>query len=231
MKLSCKIAEDLLPLYLDDSCSEDSRAALEQHLKECPSCRAKMARMQSDITGSIQAEISAPELTKYAKKVRSHRIRMGISVVLVTIILSAVLALGYLTIRDMYVQSSPFVFEVELGTHNLTANDLETTAEEIGQYVFYTNYQQIEVTVQGNGSFQGRIMLWNAANGSSFIQVHDVSEKAASCTFTALSSSNRYQITCDNLDGATIIVSEGRTISFWHSLKSVLSDMAGSVGR
>ena len=30
MNLNCGIAEDLLPLYLEDGCSQDSRAALEE---------------------------------------------------------------------------------------------------------------------------------------------------------------------------------------------------------
>lgn len=230
MNISCKIAEDLLPLYLDNSCSEDSRAALEEHLKDCPSCRMKLNRMQSAITDEIHPEQSAPKLANYAKKVRLHRVRVGVFVAFISIFSSAVLALGYLTIRDMYIQSSLVNFEVEPGTHNLVANDFETTAEEIEQYNFYTNYSQIEVTVQSNGSFQGTIMLWNAKDHNSFIQIHDINEKAASCTFTGLSSSNRYKITCDNLEGAKIIVSEGRTISFWNSLGSVLSDIIGAVG-
>lgn len=231
MDISCKIAEDLLPLYLDGSCSEDSRAALEEHLNGCPACRAKLDRMRSDAIDDIHMEKSAPELANYAKKVRNHRIRAAVSIAFVIIVLSAVLALGYLTVRDMYVQSSPVVFGVEPGTYNLISNDLETTAEEIGQYIFYTNYTQIEVTVQSNDGFQGTVMLWNTENSNSFIQIHDVNEKAASCTFTGLSSSNRYQITCDNLDGMKITVSEGRTISFWHSLRSVLSDIIGTIGR
>lgn len=228
MNISCKIAEDLLPLYLDNSCSEDSQAALEEHLKDCPSCRMKLNRMQSDITDEIHPEQSAPKLANYAKKVRHHRVRVAVFVVVASILSSVVLALGYLTIRDM--QYSPIIFEVEPGTHNLTASDFETTAEEIGQYDFYTNYSQIEVTVQSNGSFQGTVMLWNAADHNSFIQIHNINETAASCTFTGLSASNRYQITCDNLEGAKITVSEGRTISFWHSLRSVLSDIIGTVG-
>lgn len=230
MNISCKIAEDLLPLYLDNSCSEDSRAALEEHLKDCPSCRMKLNRMQSAITDEIHLEQSAPKLANYAKKVRLHRVRVGVFVAFISIFSSAVFALGYLTIRDMYIQSSLVNFEAEPGTHNLVANDFETTAEEIEQYNFYTNYSQIEVTVQSNGSFQGTIMLWNAKDHNSFIQIHDINEKAASCTFTGLSSSNRYKITCDNLEGAKIIVSEGRTISFWNSLGSVLSDIIGAVG-
>ena len=62
------------------------------------------------------------------------------------------------------------------------------------------------------------------------IQISDINEKAASCIFTGLSSSNRYKITCNNLEGAKIIVSEGRTISFWNSLGSVLNDIIGAVG-
>ena len=230
MIISCKIAEDLLPLYLDSSCSEDSRAALEEHLKDCPSCRMKLNRMQRDITGEIHPKQSTPKLANYAKKVRRHRVRVAVLVAVVSILSSVVLALGYLAVRDMYLQSSPFVFEVEPGTHNLVANDLETTAEEIGQYVFYTNYSQIEVTVQNNKGFHGTIMLWNAIDHDNFIQIHDINGKKSSCKFTGLTSHNRYKITCDNLEGAKITVSEGRTISFWHSLGSVLSDIIGAIG-
>lgn len=40
MKLTCDIIQDLLPLYEDGLCSPGSRAAVEEHLLECPSCRA-----------------------------------------------------------------------------------------------------------------------------------------------------------------------------------------------
>lgn len=225
MKLSCKIAEDLLPLYLDDSCSEDSRAALEEHLKECPSCQSKLTRMRSSITDSIQIDKSVPQLANYAKKVRNHRIRVTALVILTIIISSAVLTLCSLTIRDMYHEASPTVIEVEEGTYNLTANDLETTAEEIEQYVFYTNYTQIKVTVGGIDGFHGTVNLWDATDSRGVIQTYDVNEKTNTCTFSCGSAAIRYKITCDNLDGATITVSEGRTISFWRSLKSVLNEI------
>ena len=34
MKITCNIIEDLLPLYVDDMVSEDSRKLVEEHLKE-----------------------------------------------------------------------------------------------------------------------------------------------------------------------------------------------------
>lgn len=36
MKITCNIIDDLLPLYVDDMVSEDSRKLVEEHLKECP---------------------------------------------------------------------------------------------------------------------------------------------------------------------------------------------------
>lgn len=42
MKLDCEIVKDLLPLYSDNVCSEQSRAAVEEHLKECEPCREEL---------------------------------------------------------------------------------------------------------------------------------------------------------------------------------------------
>ena len=44
MKLSCDIIEDLLPLYFDEVCSKDSRVAVEEHVRNCPKCRANITR-------------------------------------------------------------------------------------------------------------------------------------------------------------------------------------------
>ena len=47
MKLNCSIVDDLLPLYLENDCSEDSKVALEEHLKQCPACSEKLERMKT----------------------------------------------------------------------------------------------------------------------------------------------------------------------------------------
>ena len=44
MNMNCRIADDLLPLYVDGVCSPDSRALLEEHLRTCPACRAGFSR-------------------------------------------------------------------------------------------------------------------------------------------------------------------------------------------
>lgn len=49
MTTGCEIITDLIPLYLDDVCSEDSRRAVEKHISECESCRSEFSRMKQDI--------------------------------------------------------------------------------------------------------------------------------------------------------------------------------------
>ena len=43
--ITCGMAADPLPLYLDGCCSADSRAALEAHMDACPACRAQYAQL------------------------------------------------------------------------------------------------------------------------------------------------------------------------------------------
>lgn len=45
-KIPCEIIRDLLPLYKDDICSEKSRNAIEEHIKECESCRTYLKKME-----------------------------------------------------------------------------------------------------------------------------------------------------------------------------------------
>jgi uncharacterized protein YbaR (Trm112 family) len=42
MDISCEVVRDLLPLYHDGVCSDDSRALVEEHLKGCPACQAEL---------------------------------------------------------------------------------------------------------------------------------------------------------------------------------------------
>ena len=40
MKISCDIIQDLLPLYCDGVCSQDSKQVVEAHLQDCEKCSA-----------------------------------------------------------------------------------------------------------------------------------------------------------------------------------------------
>lgn len=47
MTYPCGIIRDLLPLYIDDVCNEESRQAVHNHLSECEKCRSYYKAMKS----------------------------------------------------------------------------------------------------------------------------------------------------------------------------------------
>ena len=85
MKLSCKVIEDILPMYYDGVCSEESAALVEEHLKECPHCNQILAELRSDIT---IPERNVDDL-KPLKKIRKsyQKMRMHWMVAVCTIVL------------------------------------------------------------------------------------------------------------------------------------------------
>ena len=63
MKTDCEIIRDLLPLYVDEICSEKSRELVDEHLQECAECgdllcRLKRTEIESDLKDEKEDVIS-----------------------------------------------------------------------------------------------------------------------------------------------------------------------------
>lgn len=89
MKYSCEVIKDLLPLYYDDVCSEESKDMVEEHLEECPSCQALLRKMKNtkyDQELRTEKTEVVGEYTRHVKK-RSAMIAGAIAAVLAVPIL------------------------------------------------------------------------------------------------------------------------------------------------
>lgn len=60
MKMKCDIIQDLLPLYIDGCCSEDSADVVRDHLNTCTQCRRDHALMNKALT--IDQTVPAPKM-------------------------------------------------------------------------------------------------------------------------------------------------------------------------
>ena len=56
MKKDCNIVRDLLPLYKDEVCSEESRSFVEEHVKECSDCAKELEKIKEDIVYKPNAD-------------------------------------------------------------------------------------------------------------------------------------------------------------------------------
>ena len=45
--MSCNIIKDLIPLYIDGCCSEESEKMVEEHIKVCDECKKLLEDMKA----------------------------------------------------------------------------------------------------------------------------------------------------------------------------------------
>lgn len=70
MKISCDMAIDLIPLYKDGAASEDSRNALEEHLRTCKDCSRIFRCYTRDTVGNHHRSYLEP--TKSIERKYTH---------------------------------------------------------------------------------------------------------------------------------------------------------------
>ena len=89
MKVTCKVIQDLLPLYVDGVCSPDTAALVEEHLKDCEACQEayhalKEAPAPTPGDGADKDAAVAKGLKKVKNGLRKKRILIGVFATLVT---------------------------------------------------------------------------------------------------------------------------------------------------
>lgn len=84
MKLPCNIVQDLLPLYEDDLCSQATRDAIEEHLKQCKNCGKQYAAVQQldESEMVVEPEQEKKATAKSFKKIRNRWIASIIVILL-----------------------------------------------------------------------------------------------------------------------------------------------------
>ena len=103
--INCDIIRDVLPLYLDDVVSNETKEMVEEHLKNCEACKREAAIMKQNVT------LPANENTRLAEanvlknlniKIRRKKIAFGIisAVLAAAVIVSCLL---FLTLPKLYI--------------------------------------------------------------------------------------------------------------------------------
>ena len=96
--LKCNIVRDLLPLYFDGLCSDETRGQLEEHMKRCEEC--------SRLKQSLEADQPLPEsggewgksvmpLKKIHRKIRRKNVLITVCVLLLLFLISGTVVLTY----------------------------------------------------------------------------------------------------------------------------------------
>ncbi|MDC3425147.1 zf-HC2 domain-containing protein [Aquibacillus sp. 3ASR75-11] len=146
-KISCDIVKDILPLYYDNVCSNDSKKIVEEHLSGCDSCKNELDRIEEDI------KIPKEEIKKnrndanVIKKISSFwnrsRVKSFIKGVIISALLFSLIS-GILT----------WVFAIGTKAHSedvnitTTINEITTPLEAGAIRLELTNGKRLRVTTR-----------------------------------------------------------------------------------
>lgn len=72
---ACNVFDDLVPLYVEGVCSDDSRHLVEEHMNQCSSCKAKHDGMISELL--LDQEAIELNLKAHAALTRVQRRKMA----------------------------------------------------------------------------------------------------------------------------------------------------------
>lgn len=100
MNYPCNLIQDLLPLYLDGVCSEESKTVVEQHLIKCPNCRKYYSAMRESDEIIIMPPNAEREIQKATsfQSVKKTLFRKQILIAAVSIIVLAVIAFAVISV-------------------------------------------------------------------------------------------------------------------------------------
>jgi predicted anti-sigma-YlaC factor YlaD len=97
-KNKCDIVTDLLPLYADESCSENTAKAIGVHLVTCKACRDYLKEIRSfhDDTPTDEIPDSEPDFAEVMNKLRKRKIirrSLASAAIITSLAINAVLIL------------------------------------------------------------------------------------------------------------------------------------------
>ena len=104
--MSCNIIQDILPLYIDDAVSDDTKKMVEDHIKHCPNCQKELETLKKEVILVTNEKIQADDkklLQNLQKKLKHQKIIISFFTVI------AVLSL--LFIGTMVVENVGFLYD------------------------------------------------------------------------------------------------------------------------
>ena len=87
--IKCEVIKDLLPLYVDEVVSDESRSLIEEHLKECSGCREYCQQLREGLPEEVDMEF--PDETASLRKIK-RRINLNRILIIMVTLGSAIIA-------------------------------------------------------------------------------------------------------------------------------------------
>lgn len=96
--MKCSVARDLLPLYFDGLCSEETKKQLEEHMEQCACCSQLKETLEPEQEWPDEKQewdTSTTPLKKIKRKIHTKNILLGVCVTLLLLVVGLTALLTY----------------------------------------------------------------------------------------------------------------------------------------
>ena len=224
--ITCGMAADLLPLYLDGCCSADSSAALAAHMDTCPNCRAQYAQLRRDLTPAAPAADDPGTDTiarALARKMRRRKRCLRALGAVLGVLLAVFLVFIGKTFVILSQSGSIASAALPAGATDLAGRAVSGSAEEVGAYVFATGTARLVVAADVLPDAPVTVRLWQVRETRENTMVATLDAKHRSCIFTNLPPQTLYAVTVDGAPDVQLTVRSGLT--FWEAFSLMLQEL------
>lgn len=207
--ITCGMAVDLLPLYLDGCCSADSCAALEAHMDTCPACWAQYAQLRRDLTPAADTEQDRGTDTiarALARKMRRRKRCLRALGAVLGVLLAVFLVFLGKTFVILGQPGSASSAALPAGATDLAGREVSGTAEEVGEHVFATGTARLVVSADALPDVPVTVRLWQVRETRENTMVATLDAKHRSCIFTNLPPQTLYAVTVDGAPDVQLTV-------------------------
>lgn len=147
---NCEVIQDLLPLYIDNICSEESRRIVSEHLESCNACK----KIYEDMRNPVKQDLSEPELdSKQAFKAINHKWRIKkISIVCASMLLTAIIMItGYMVVQNVSSVHDCFFPATSVTLRDISDDEWQQlTFTDTDVLIFDSIFYKKEVTLDAN---------------------------------------------------------------------------------
>lgn len=74
MNKNCSVVMDLLPLYVDDICRDETVSFIEEHINECDTCQRELDSLKEDIAVFPSEKNDIKRIENLSKDIKKRRL-------------------------------------------------------------------------------------------------------------------------------------------------------------
>lgn len=212
-KKNCNIVLDLLPGYIENDLTEDTKEFVEEHIKNCSNCKNTLENMRADIIKqqskqTSDTKIEVEKIKKVRKNLKAHKTILIVSSIIILLI--AIVLLG----TEIY-----YKFNKTLSEKIVEQNEINMN---LNNYHFIHNYSYTVYNEKGSFNLIEDIYYKDEEfKANEYFEYKDTGIKTTTIIYGKLGEE---EVTKVNVDDNTII--EGVINSYYSGIQNML-DFSG----